>query len=428
MAKKKIIILGTQWGDEGKGKIIDYLARKSDVVVRAGGGANAGHTVVIGKKKYALHLIPSGVLNKKVINIIGNGVAFDIEAFLEEIENLTKDKIDTKNIFISDRAHIVFPYHKKIDELKELKRGNKKIGTTNRGIGPCYMDKFERVGIRVGDILNEKAFLEKLQKNIEEKNEIIKKIYNAKPLNKKKVLAQYKTLIKKIKHRVVDSCVLLDEKIKANKKILFEGAQATMLDIDHGTYPFVTSSNPTSGGFSVGTGSKPEYDEIIGVMKAYTTRVGAGPFVTEQNNKTGDHIRERGKEYGTTTGRPRRCGWLDLVVLKHAAMVNGLTALSLMLLDVLDDFDEIKVCIGYKVGNKVVKTFPASLEILEKSKPIYKTVKGWEKDLSKVKEYKDLPKEAKDYIKLIENETKVKVKIISVGPERTQTIIRDTFF
>lgn len=419
------MVLGAQWGDEGKGKIIDYLANDMDIVVRASGGANAGHTVVIERKKYALHLVPSGVLNKNAMNIVGNGVVFDIEEFLEELSVLEKDGVNTKNIFLSDRAHIVFPYHKRIDALKEDALGDKKIGTTIRGIGPCYMDKIERIGLRLGD-LRDDDFFEKLGKNVDEKNKIIEKIYNSEPLNKDEIISEYKVLKEKIIDRVVDTSLLVENAVLEGKSLLYEGAQATMLDIDHGTYPFVTSSNPTSGGFSTGIGISPLYvDRIIGVAKAYTTRVGEGPFVSELNDEIGDLIREAGHEYGTTTGRPRRCGYLDTVVLRYAKRVNGLTEFALMLLDVLDNFEELKVCTGYEVDGKVIKEFPASLHTLSKAKPVYEVLRGWNQDTTKCRTFEELPDEAKEYISLIEKETGVKVSIISVGADRNQTIVRD---
>ncbi|MDR2457632.1 MAG: adenylosuccinate synthase [Clostridiales Family XIII bacterium] len=426
MNNKNIIIVGTQWGDEGKGKIIDFLARKADLVVRAQGGANAGHTVVINGKEYALHLIPSGILNTNAINIIGNGVAFDMESFLEEMESLEKNGVKTDKIFISDRVHLVFPYHKVLDALSEKKLLEEKIGTTKKGIGPCYMDKVARTGLRLIDVFDKDSFIKKLSKNIDDKNEIIEKIYNEKTLSKNEIIEKQLLLFEKIKDKVKDISLIIEDAVHAEKTILFEGAQATMLDIDLGTYPFVTSSHPISGGFSAGTGSSPLLaGEIIGIAKAYTTRVGEGPFVSELFNAVGNHIREKGKEYGTTTGRPRRVGWLDTVVLRHAARVNGLTGMSLMLLDVLDELDEIYICDAYEVDGEIIKNFPADINILKKAKPVLKKFNGWKKDISVIRSFDELPNEAKEYIYFIENITNIPIKIVSIGPDRKQTLIRE---
>lgn len=424
-----IAVVGTQWGDEGKGKAIDYLATRADMVVRSQGGSNAGHSVVIEGRKHALHLVPSGIMNEHAINIIGNGVVFDPPEFFGEIEQLKKDGVDTSKIFISDRAHIVFPYHKTLDMLIEQSKGAKKVGTTNKGIGPCYMDKIDRTGIRMCDMIDEKVFREKLAAQIDNKNAMITKLYGAEALDKEAMIEEFCGYADRLRPYITDTGVMVDEAVRAGKKVLFEGAQGNMLDIDLGTYPFVTSSHPVTGGFSIGTGIAPSaIEEVLGIVKAYTTRVGGGPFVTEQNNETGDRIRELGHEYGVTTGRPRRCGWLDLVVVRHAARISGLTGISLMLLDVLDDFDKLMICEGYEHDGQVTTNFPARLDVLEESRPVYKEMKGWKTPISGCRKYDDLPEEAKAYIREIEDFTGVPVKIVSVGPDREQTMVRAQLF
>ena len=424
-----LVIVGTQWGDEGKGKMIDYLSKKADVVVRGQGGNNAGHTVVVSGKKYALHLIPSGILYEDTVNIIGNGVVVDPEGFFEEIETLNREGVKTAGkVFISERAHIVFPYHKILDDLSEKARGKDDIGTTKKGIGPCYMDKIERSGLRACDML-EDNFGEKLGNIIDIKNNIITKLYGAEPLDKEKIIKDYTEYGRRMAPYIKDTSVMIDEAAKAGKKILFEGAQGSLLDVDLGTYPYVTSSHPISGGFMVGCGIGPQaINEVIGITKAYTTRVGKGPFVTEQDNETGDQIRIAGHEFGTTTGRPRRCGWFDGVVVKYASRISGVTGLSLMLLDVMTGFDTLKLCRAYKYGDEIIENFPASLEKLAKCEPVYMELPGWTEDITKCTSYEELPKEAKDYIAAIEEITGVPVKIISTGPDRAQTIIREQVF
>lgn len=424
-----LAIVGSQWGDEGKGKIIDYLAGKADMVVRGQGGNNAGHTVVIGDKKYALHLIPSGVLRKGTVNIIGNGVVFDPEGFFNEIAKLSAEGVDTSLVFISDRAHLVFPYHKNLDALAEQARGGDDIGTTKKGIGPCYMDKIERSGIRTCDMMDEAKFIEKMSAQIDRKNDIIVKIYGAEPMDKNAIIAQYVDYANRLKPYIRDTGLMVYEAVMAGKKVLFEGAQGSLLDVDLGTYPYVTSSHPTSGGFTFGSGiGAGLIRDVLGITKAYTTRVGKGPFVTEENNETGDRIRTLGHEFGTTTGRPRRCGWFDAVVVKYSARINGMTGLSLMLIDVFDQFDEIKLCHAYDYNGRIMADFPASLDVLGECKPVYREFKGWKTDISGCRTYEELPQETKDYIKAIEETTGVPVKIISVGPKREQTIIREEIF
>lgn len=424
-----VVIVGSQWGDEGKGKVIDYLASEADVVVRGQGGNNAGHTVVVDDKKYALHLIPSGILNKDATNVIGNGVVFDPEGFLKEIDQLQAQGVDTSTIVISERAHVVMPYHKVLDRLAEEARGENKIGTTVKGIGPTYMDKVERSGIRICDLINETVFEEKALAQIEAKNKIITAIYGGQPLDADEMINHYKTLADRIRPFVKDTSVIVYDACKANKKVLLEGAQGTLLDIDFGTYPYVTSSHPISGGFAIGSGIGPNLiEEVIGITKAYTTRVGKGPFVTELEDETGDRIREAGHEFGTTTGRPRRCGWLDLVIVKFAARVNGMTCMSLMLLDVLSGFDTLKVCVGYDYKGQRIDHFPADLNVLAECQPIYVELEGWKEDITACESYEDLPVQAQKYIELIEREVEVPVKIVSVGPKRSQTIIRDRIY
>lgn len=427
---KTVAIVGSQWGDEGKGKVIDYLATQADVVVRGQGGNNAGHTLVVNDKKYALHLIPSGVLNPNTINVIGNGIVFDPKGFLDEIEKLEKENIDVSNIKISDRAHIIFPYHKELDALAEEARGDNKIGTTKKGIGPCYMDKTERSGIRICDLMDEEVFHKKLKSQIEAKNNIVKNIYGKTNLfDFETIYNEYIEYAEKIRKYVDDTSVIVYNSIKEGKKVLFEGAQGTLLDLDLGTYPFVTSSHPISGGFAIGSGVGPNMiKDVVGIVKAYTTRVGEGPFVTELNDEIGEKIRVQGREFGTTTGRARRCGWFDSVIVRYASRVNGLTSISLMLLDVLTGFETIKICTAYKIGDKIIKDFPASLEILSKCEPVYEELNGWNEDISGIDKFEDLPENAKAYIEKIEEIVGVSVDMISVGPDRSQTIVRKNIF
>ena len=424
-----VVIVGAQWGDEGKGKVIDYLASEADVVVRGQGGNNAGHTVVVGDKKYALHLIPSGILNENTINVIGNGVVFDPEGFLKEIEGLQSKGVATDSICVSDRAHVVFPYHREIDRLAEESRGADMIGTTKKGIGPSYMDKVERSGIRICDFIDEEIFETIFRKQIEAKNKIITKIYGGEALDADALVATYSEYAKRIKPFVTDTSVVVYEALKEGKKVLLEGAQGTLLDLDYGTYPFVTSSHPTAGGFTIGSGIGPnQIGEVVGITKAYTTRVGKGPFVTELDNEIGDRIRIAGHEFGTTTGRPRRCGWLDTVIIKYSARVNGMTCIALMLLDVLTGFETVKICKGYKYGDEIIENFPASLNVLGKCEPIYEELPGWTEDISGCTTFDALPDNAKAYVNRIEELTGIPVKIISVGPKRSETIIRGAIY
>ncbi|MCI5727205.1 MAG: adenylosuccinate synthase [Clostridium sp.] len=419
------IVLGAQWGDEGKGKMTDYLAEEADVVVRFQGGNNAGHTVEVGDKQYKLHLIPSGILYDDKVNVIGNGVVVDPQALFEEISYLEGlgAKITPEKLIISDRAHLIMPYHKVLDKLKEKARGKNDIGTTGKGIGPCYTDKFERCGIRVCDLLHEEVFEEKLRENVKMKNDMITKVLGGEALDVEKILADYKEYAKKLRPFVKDTSVEVFDAIKSDKNVLFEGAQGMLLDIDYGTYPYVTSSNTTSGGVCNGTGVGPTLiTNAIGIAKAYTTRVGKGPFPTELLDETGDWIREKGHEYGVTTGRSRRCGWLDLVILKTTARVCGLTSLAVTKIDTLAGLEKLKVCVGYKFEDKIIDYFPASLEDLAKCEPIFEEFDGWGDEVADARSYDELPENAKKYLKKIEEFTQTRIAYVSVGPKRDQTM------
>ncbi|PID82894.1 MAG: adenylosuccinate synthase [Clostridiales bacterium] len=420
-----VVVIGTQWGDEGKGKFIDYLASKADVVVRSQGGNNAGHTIVVEGTKYALHLIPSGILYKDTINVLASGIAFNPEGFITEIEGLKSRGVDTSNIVISDRASVLLPYHKLLDILSEESRGDKKIGTTKKGIGPLYIDKVAREGIRVCDFIDPIEFKKFLNNKVNVLNKLLVDYYGVEPINEEEIYVEYSKYAEKIKPYVKDTVRFLNDAIDSGKEILFEGAQGSMLDVDLGTYPYVTSSHPTTGGFIIGSGIGPKaIDKVVGIVKAYTTRVGEGPFVTEELGEIGDKLRIQGNEFGTTTGRPRRCGFLDLVVVNYAKRINGITDIALSLLDVLTGFEEIKVCTHYDIDGNITDNYPASLKDLEKAKPIYKTFKGWNEDITSVKTFEDLPERAKEYIDFIEEYTNLPISYISVGAGRDKTIIR----
>ena len=419
------IVLGAQWGDEGKGKMTDYLAEEANVVVRFQGGNNAGHTVVVGDKEYKLHLIPSGILYEDKLNVIGNGVVVDPKALFEEIDYLegVGVKVTPEKLIISDRAHLIMPYHKVLDKLKEKARGKNDIGTTGKGIGPCYTDKFERCGIRVCDLMHEEVFTEKLKENIEMKNAYVTKVLGGEALNFDEILKEYLEFGKKLKPFVQDTSVRVYDDIKADKTVLFEGAQGMLLDIDYGTYPYVTSSNTTAGGVANGVGIGPNMiTNAVGITKAYTTRVGKGPFPTELLDETGDWIREKGHEYGVTTGRSRRCGWLDLVIVKTACRVSGLTSLAVTKIDTLAGLDKLMVCVGYKFNGEIIDYFPASLEDLAKCEPVYEEFEGWDEEVADARSYDELPENAKKYLKRIEEFTDTKISIVSVGPKRDQTM------
>lgn len=417
------IVVGTQWGDEGKGKYIDILAGGSDMIVRFSGGNNAGHTLVVDGVKYALHLIPSGILHKGKTCIIGNGVVIDPAVLLKEIDSLEEKGVSTEKLLISDRAHVIMPYHKELDELQEKFRGSSSLGTTKRGIGPAYSDKTERCGIRICDLIDEEIFPQKVSENLEIKNLIIEKVYGGKGFKAEDIIAEYTEYAKRLKKYIADVNDIIATAVEEGKNILFEGAQATFLDLDFGTYPYVTSSNPVAGGVCTGAGVGPVYiNEVYGVFKAYTSRVGAGPFPTEQSNETGDKIRELGWEYGTTTGRPRRCGWLDTVMLKYAARVNGLTALAINHVDTIGKMDKIKLCRAYLKDGVEITHFPASLKELAKCEPVYEEFDSWTEDITNVKTFDELPENAKIYLRRIEELVGVKVKMIGVGKERDNTI------
>jgi len=416
------IVVGSQWGDEGKGKIVDILSERYDIVVRYQGGANAGHTVQIGDKQYILHLIPSGILRENVICVIGNGVVIDPKALLEEIELLESNGISIKGrLFISHNAHLIMPYHKLLDSISES--GAARIGTTGRGIGPCYIDKYARKGIKIVDLLDKTVLEEKIKFNLEEKNNLLKKVYNHEELDVNEIIKEYLEFDKKIDQYITDVPTYLNNAISEGKSILLEGAQGTLLDVDFGTYPYVTSSNPTSGGACTGTGIPPtKIMSVIGIVKAYTTRVGLGPFPTELTDEEGEQLRKAGAEYGATTGRPRRCGWFDAFLLNYSRMINGIERAAITKLDVLSYLDEIKVCVGYEINGKRLKTFPTDVNQLMKVKPIYETLPGWKKNISNIKYYDDLPNEAKDYLTFISEQSGFEISIISVGPSRQQTI------
>lgn len=403
----------------------DYLAEEANVVVRFQGGNNAGHTVVVGDKEYKLHLIPSGILYEDKLNVIGNGVVVDPKALFEEIDYLEGVGVNVtpEKLIISDRAHLIMPYHKVLDKLKEKARGKNDIGTTGKGIGPCYTDKFERCGIRVCDLMHEDVFTEKLKENIKMKNDYITKVLGGEPVNFDEILKEYLEFAERLRPFVQDTSVRVYNDIKADKTVLFEGAQGMLLDIDYGTYPYVTSSNTTAGGVANGVGIGPNMiTNAVGITKAYTTRVGKGPFPTELLDETGEWIREKGHEYGVTTGRSRRCGWLDLVIVKTACRVSGLTSLAVTKIDTLAGLEKLKVCVGYKFNGEVIDYFPASLEDLAKCEPIYEEFEGWGEEVANVRSYDELPENAKKYLKRIEEFTDTKISIVSVGPKRDQTM------
>lgn len=419
------VVLGAQWGDEGKGKMTDYLAEEADVVVRFQGGNNAGHTVEVEDRQYKLRLIPSGILHDDKLNVIGNGVVVDPIALFEEIDYLEREgvKVTPNKLIISDRAHVIMPYHKVLDKLKEKSRGKNDIGTTGRGIGPCYTDKFERCGIRICDLMSETLFKDKLQQNIEAKNPYITKVLGGEELNFEEIASEYLNVAERLRPYVQDTSVRVYNEIKADKNVLFEGAQGMLLDIDYGTYPYVTSSNTTACGVASGVGIGPNMvTNAVGIAKAYTTRVGKGPFPTELDNEIGEWIREKGHEYGVNTGRSRRCGWLDLVILKTTVRVSGLTSLCITKIDTLAGLEKIKMCVGYKFEDKVIDYFPASLEDLAKCEPIYEEFDGWDDSVADARSYEELPENAKIYLRRIEEATGTKVSIVGVGPKRDQTI------
>lgn len=424
-----VIIVGTQWGDEGKGKIVDYLAENCEYVVRSQGGSNAGHTVVVDNIKYKLRLLPSGILHKDKVCVIGNGVVIEPKVFLSEIDSLIEKKVNISNLKISDRAHVIMPYHKILDELQEEDLGENKLGTTKNGIGPCYMDKSSRLGIRIVDLMNKETFAKKLKFNVELKNKLLKKLYNHEGVNYDELLKEYLGYADRLRPFVADTTTILNKAIKEKKNILFEGAQATMLDLDHGTYPFVTSSYPAAGGACTGSGVGPrKIDNVIGVVKAYATRVGEGPFPSELFDDVGQFIRDKGGEYGTVTGRPRRCGWLDACVVKYASYVNGLDSIAITRLDILDELDKLKICVAYKYNCEILEGYPADLDILSKVEPVYEEFEGWKTSTRDIREYDKLPENAKKYLKRLSEVIETDISIVSVGAGRDETIIVKKIF
>ncbi len=425
-----LVVVGAQWGDEGKGKIIDLLTRRADVVARYQGGHNAGHTVVVGMDEFILHLIPSGILHEGKQCVIGNGVVVDPAALITEMDGLRKRGISfEENLFISSNAHLIMPYHQALDIAAEKLKGAKKIGTTGRGIGPAYADKISRRGIRMADLLNPDFFREKLAANIGEVNFLLERFYQAPLVNQDKVYDEYLGYARRLKQHITDTSVLITQALRKGRKVLAEGAQGTHLDVDHGTYPFVTSSSPTAGGACTGLGIGPgTITEVLGIVKAYTTRVGSGPFPTEQENAVGELLRDRGREYGATTGRPRRCGWVDTVLLRHAVRVNGLTVAAVTKLDVLDTMEALKICVGYKYKGKLYEEMPSDLTVLEKAEPQYISMPGWKQTTIGIKKYDDLPKKARAYIEKVCKLSGVKATIISTGARRDETIIMEQPF
>lgn len=418
-----IVVVGTQWGDEGKGKITDFLAEKAEVVSRYQGGNNAGHTIVFGGKRYKLHLIPSGIFYSDKTCVLGNGMVLHPEAMVEELAYLRNHGVSLRNLHVSDRAHVIMPYHIKQDLAEENRKGSGKIGTTGKGIGPAYMDKAARTGIRISDLLDRKRFAEKLRRNLEDKNRLLERVYDTAGFTFEEIYNPYLAWADEIRPFVTDTSVVLNDAIDQGRRVLFEGAQGVMLDIDQGTYPFVTSSNPVAGGVCIGSGVGPtKIHQVIGVAKSYTTRVGDGPFPTELNNETGDRIREIGREYGTTTGRPRRVGWFDSVVVRHARRVSGITGLSLNSLDVLTGLETVKICTAYRYKDQVLEHYPASLDILAECEPIYEELPGWTEDITKVKNLEDLPLAVQHYVERITQLTGIPLSLFSVGPDRAQTV------
>ena len=419
------VVVGTQWGDEGKGKVVDLLGKHVDMVVLYQGGNNAGHTVVVNGKKTVLHLLPSGILNKDALCVIGPGVVLNPFVLFEEVEALEKEGLQCDHLRISDRTQLLMPYHVRLDELIEARGGKYKVGTTKNGIGPCYSDKYSRIGIRVCDLQDWNVFEEKLKSTLEIKNAEIEKVYGGEPFDYDEMVAQFKVIREKMLPMICDSVSLVNEALENDKVVLFEGAQANMLDINYGTYPFVTSSSPTSAGVLEGAGVPPQsLTRIIGVAKAYSTRVGEGPYITELLGDEGEALRQKGFEFGATTGRPRRCGWLDLPVVKQAVRINGLTDIAMTKIDILTGYDKIPVCVGYELDGKQIDYVPASLEVYGRCKPVWKVFDGWTEDISQIRNYEDLPENCRKYVEFVEEYTKTSVSLVSVSPEREGNIIR----
>ncbi|MGB9903083.1 MAG: adenylosuccinate synthase [Desulfotomaculales bacterium] len=424
-----VVLIGAQWGDEGKGKITDFLAEKADVVVRYQGGNNAGHTVVTGGKEFRLHLIPSGILYPDKLCLIGNGVVIDPAVLVAELENLARQGISTSGLRISPRAHIIFPHHQRLDFCEEQRKGARKIGTTCRGIGPAYMDKAARTGIRVADMIDPEEFPALLKYTLQEKNRLLAQVYETSGFEYEEILAAYTGYARVIQPYVADVSFLVNEAIEKGQNVLFEGAQGTLLDLDHGTYPYVTSSHPIAGAACLGAGFGPtKINRVIGVAKAYITRVGEGPFPTELKDSLGERIRARGHEFGTTTGRPRRCGWFDGVVARYATRINGLDFLAITKLDVFSGLEKIKVCTAYRYRGQAITEFPATLKVLAECEPVYEELPGWKEDVNAVRKYEDLPENAKKYLTFLEELARAPIALIGVGPSREQTIVRHNIF
>lgn len=424
-----VVVVGTQWGDEGKGKITDFLSQNAEVVARYQGGNNAGHTIKFDNITYKLHLIPSGIFFNEKTCVLGNGMVIDPKAFVEEIAYLHERHVSTDNLRISNRAHVILPYHLKLDILQEEEKGDNKIGTTKKGIGPAYMDKAARCGIRIADLMNKDIFRKKLEQNLLEKNRLFEKLYGVEPMKLEDIVDAYYDFGQQMAPYVCDTSVVLNDALDQGRRVLFEGAQGVMLDIDQGTYPFVTSSNPTAGGVTIGSGVGPtKIDHVVGVSKAYTTRVGDGPFPTELHDEIGEQIREIGREYGTTTGRPRRVGWFDSVVVRHARRVSGITDLSLNSIDVLTGIKTLKICVAYRYQGEIIHEFPATLAELAACEPVYEEMPGWTEDITGVTSLGDLPANARHYLERVSQLTGIPLSIFSVGPDRSQTnVVRSVY-
>ena len=423
-----VVVVGTQWGDEGKGKITDFLSENAEVIARYQGGDNAGHTIQFNGVTYKLHLIPSGIFSPEKISVIGNGVVLNPKSLITELAYLHERNVTTDNLRISDRAHVILPYHIRLDQLQEEAKGDNKIGTTNKGIGPCYMDKAARVGIRVADLLDREVFAERLRINLAEKNRLFTKMYDADPIEFDDIFEEYYEYGQQMKQYVCDTSVILNDALDQGKRVLFEGAQGVMLDIDQGTYPFVTSSNPVAGGVTIGSGVGPlKINKVVGVCKAYTSRVGDGPFPTELFDEIGSRIREVGREYGTTTGRPRRVGWFDSVVMRHSKRVSGITNLSLNSIDVLTGLETVKICVAYRKPNgEEISHYPASLVELGQCEPVYEELPGWSEDITGCRSLEELPENARNYVRRISELVGVRISTFSVGPDREQTNILES--
>lgn len=421
-----VVVVGTQWGDEGKGKITDFLSENAEIIARYQGGDNAGHTIQFDGVTYKLQLIPSGIFYPEKISVIGNGVVVNPKSLVREIKYLNDQGVQTDTLRISDRAHVILPYHILLDTLQEKAKGEEKIGTTNKGIGPAYMDKAARIGIRMADLLDKEIFMDRLRTNLMEKNLVFTKIYEVEPLKFEEVFEEYYQYGQEIKQYITDTSVILNEALDNEKRVLFEGAQGVMLDIDQGTYPYVTSSNPVAGGVTVGSGVGPsKIDKVVGVCKAYTSRVGDGPFPTELFDETGDQIRKIGREYGTVTGRPRRIGWFDAVVMRHSKRVSGITNLALNSIDVLSGLPVVKICTAYELDGKKIYHYPASLKELSRCVPVFEELPGWGEDITQCKTLADLPENARHYVERISELVDVRISTFSVGPDRNQTNVLD---